>query len=193
MIKFVQRLGRLFYRMFVGVFIGVFWAILLVTLFSNLYIIGILFKPIPAEILAGLLWTLLYSRFLIYLWKRHNLNFHGYVAGSILPLLLAAFFSLIVCFVRTPFRDGIKTIEYLEQYKINHGAYPENIQLVNYNTSANYTFNQSDGSFSQIYQIGLFESAFYDSKTRKWRGDLPVGGVPYDILGIEQMMRDSNE
>lgn len=34
----------------------------------------------------------------------------------------------------------------------------------------------------------IFDSAFYDSRSREWRGDLPVGGVPYDIIGFEPLV-----
>lgn len=190
---FLKNLWRFLYGVFAGLFISMFWAILLTTIFSNLYIIGILFKPIPAELLAGLLWALAYGRFLVYLRKHPKINFAGYIAGSIVPLFLAVCLSTIICFVRTPFRDGIKTIKYLEQYKESHGSYPENIEQINYSSSADYAVSKGKDAFDLTYRTGLFESTFYDSNTHKWRGDLPVGGIPYDILGIEQMIREQYE
>jgi hypothetical protein len=187
----VRKLGRFLYGIFAGVIVGILWAILLVAFFSNLYIFGILFKPIPAELFAGFLWMLLYGRFLVYLWKLPNFNFTGYIAGSIAPVLLAGFFSITICLVRASFRDGVKTIQHLEEYKQRHGHYPENADAIDSKALAlRYAFNREDGSFRLIYETGLFESASYDSRTRRWRGDLPVGGVPYDILGIDQMIDD---
>ena len=150
-----------------------------------------MFKPIPAELFGWLVWALAYARFLLFIWRHPEINFTGYILGSAIPILFAVLFGTIVCSVRAPFRDGVEIIKVLEEYKRNHGNYPENIAQINRPTLVDdYYFDKKQGTFTLAYQTGLFESTIYESNTQKWRGDLPVGGVPYDILGIEQMVRD---
>ncbi len=166
----------------------ILWPFLLIFCFANLPLLGVLFSPVPPEVLAGSLWTIAYGWFLVSLWRKHRPAFSKYLLGTAVPLLFAGFFSFAVTYiVRQPFRDGVRTIHELEEYKKQNGRYPSDILELNYPSSADYSYDAGKDAFGLICRTGLFESAFYDSKMKRWKGDLPVGGVPYDIIGIDQL------
>lgn len=166
----------------------IFWPFFLIFSFSNLPLIGVTFHPIPPEILTIFLWIIAYSWFLVNLWKKEKSNFVNYIIAVLIPLLFAIIFCSAVCFiVRAPFRDGIKTISKLEEYKRINGKYPANLPSLKDNSYDSYYYNADKNSFTLSYMIGLFEFAWYHSDTKKWQGDYPVGGVPYDIIGLDQI------
>ena len=167
----------------------ILWPTLLLCGFANLSSLGLLFRPFPPELLVCLLWALAYGRFLIYLLKQHKMDFVKYFKWAIVPLFLAIFFSLSVSgTVRHSFRDGVKTIRRLEEYKSKNGKYPSSIEKLGYKSSVEvYDYDKHSDSYGLIYNTGMFDTAFYNSKTKKWKGDLPVGGVPYDIIGVDQL------